>query len=93
MTFNPPPALDEATHQRFEVALSSANLRGLVEAFKFEGKTQRAIYDLFMSFMLSLRAQGREREEDLVFDALDFIAGWCSPEVRWFDTSLTGTKQ
>jgi hypothetical protein len=36
----------------------------------------------FTGKMLALRSEGREDEEDLVTDLLDFLTGWCSPQMR-----------
>jgi len=32
--------------------------------------------------MLGLRAAGRDDEEDVVTNAIDFVVGWCSPHMR-----------
>jgi hypothetical protein len=32
--------------------------------------------------MLELRAAGRDAEEDVVTDVLDFVVGWSSPHMR-----------
>jgi hypothetical protein len=29
-----------------------------------------------------LRVQGKEREEDLLLEVMDFIEGWCSPHMK-----------
>ena len=29
-----------------------------------------------------LRAAGREEDEDIVMDVMDFVVGWCSPRQR-----------
>jgi hypothetical protein len=31
---------------------------------------------------LPLRAAGRGRDEDLLMDAMDLLAGWCAPHMR-----------
>jgi hypothetical protein len=70
--------------ERLEAALDENELRGLVAEWRREGKSQVEVYDAFESFILALRSEGREADEDLVGDALDYIWGWCSPEAMWF---------
>jgi hypothetical protein len=57
-----------------------------------EGQSRVAIYVLFESFMMTLREEGRQADEDLLGDALDFMSGWCSQNLLWFDPPLT-TKE
>jgi hypothetical protein len=77
--------------ERMETALrgNMDGLHDLVAEWRREGKSQLEVYEVFVSFMLALRSEEREVDEDLVTDVLEFIYGWCSPGARWFEHSLT----
>jgi hypothetical protein len=75
--------------ERLEAALSDNELRGLVAEWRREGRSQVEVYDVFESFMLALRSEGREADEDSVADALDYIGGWCLREAMWFERALS----
>jgi hypothetical protein len=81
--------LDQRRREQLEAALAAKDLRGLVAAWQAAGQSQAAVYDAFLAFMLALRAEGREADEDAVADAMDFISGWCSRAAMWFDRELT----
>ena len=66
----------------------ATKLRDLVAEWRREGKSQVEVYDVFESFMLALRSEGREVDEHLVGDALDYIGGWCPREAMWFERAL-----
>ena len=81
--------LDDAIRLRFESALRARDLRTLATALHSEGVGQVEIYDLFASFWTILRDGGRESDEEVIEDAMDFIWGWCRREAPWFDRGLT----
>ncbi|MBI1832275.1 MAG: hypothetical protein HYR84_12600 [Planctomycetes bacterium] len=82
--------LDEETRARFEDALRRGDLKGLCDRMKLQGLSQVAIYDLFASFALALRDEGRDVDEETVGDgSLDFTWGWRSRDKMWFDRGLT----
>jgi hypothetical protein len=54
-------------------------LRSLVRTLRAEGQDQAAILDLFEQARRHLRETGRDRDEDVVMEVMDFLVGWCSP--------------
>ena len=56
-------------------------LRALVTNLLAEAQTQPAILELFETARKQLRQAGRERDEDTIMEAMDFLAGWCSPHM------------
>lgn len=71
-----------------ERAVSAENPVGALTAIaanmRDNGANQQQVYDVFMEFMLVLRAENRQSEEDSVGDVLDYIWGWCGPDHRIF---------
>lgn len=59
-------------------------LVSLAASMRDKGIGKQEVYDLFLGYMLNLRAQNRAREEDAVCDALDYVSGWCEPDRRIF---------
>ena len=47
-----------------------------------DGQTREAVLDLFEHARQQLRQANREAEEDAVMDVMDFLVGWCSPQMR-----------
>ncbi len=84
--------MDELTRTRLTTGLKSAtpvdSLRQVVQDMKSAGNSQQEIYDLFVELLAMVRSDGTEQEDDAVRDVLDFIVGWCSPDMRLFDTTL-----
>lgn len=74
------------THERLFGALCSddpaENLRRAVQTLINEGHQPEALYAQLEGIVLDLRASGREAEEDLVLDVMDFLVGWSSPQLR-----------
>jgi hypothetical protein len=72
--------------QLFEEALASAEplweLRGVVRGLLADGHEREAILDDFERFRLVLQAAGRDSDEDVVLEVMDFVVGWCSPQLR-----------
>jgi hypothetical protein len=66
----------------FERALRSPEplnvLRSLALSLSSEGHSHDAILDIFEKARQELRSAGREADEDLVTDVMDFLVGWCS---------------
>src|SRR5262245_47990289 len=84
--------VEKEMRDRCEVALQAGDLRSLVMEMQAEGVSQVAIYDILASFVEALRQEGREADEGLVGDALDYIWGWCSRDRMWFDSGLTSKE-
>jgi len=66
-----------------EEALRSDNpyeeLRKLLKTMVAQGYERKKLIQELTDFALELRAANRENDEDLIFDMLDFLTGWCSP--------------
>lgn len=80
--------MDPDLQGRFEQALRQGELRSLALALRSEDCDQGEIYCLFHTFCQLLRDEGRETEQEVVEDALDFISGYCSPNLYWFGRPL-----
>jgi hypothetical protein len=52
-----------------------------VQSLQAQGQDQAAILDLFEQARHYLREAGRESEEDVVMEVMDFLVGWCSPHM------------
>jgi hypothetical protein len=67
-------------------ALKSSNpldeLRSLIKALLSEGRSPENILNLFKRNRQQLRSAGREADEDVVMEAMDFLTGWCSPSMK-----------
>jgi hypothetical protein len=70
---------------QLEAALKSsdplARLRSLVQHFQDQGQDPQTILLFFEQARQSLRVAGRQREEDIVLEVMDFLVGWCSPHM------------
>jgi hypothetical protein len=68
--------------QLYEDALQSMEpmweLRGIVRALLAEGVDRDQLQEELTQFALDLRAAGRERDEDIVTEVLDFLVGFSS---------------
>ncbi|MBI1949057.1 MAG: hypothetical protein HYS27_25440 [Deltaproteobacteria bacterium] len=60
-----------------------AALLGVARDLRDSGASQADVEALFREFLATPHCQG-EREDDLVRDALDFIVGFCAPNMRLF---------
>jgi hypothetical protein len=63
-------------------------LATLARAMKSEGMSQLEIYRFFDDYRARHQSDADETRYDAILDAMDFIAGWCSPSGRLFDTEL-----
>jgi hypothetical protein len=70
----------------FDQALRSSSpveaLRAQVIELSAKGHTKADIYAALEQFMLRLRADGREADENLVLDIMDTLVGWCHPDAQ-----------
>jgi hypothetical protein len=62
-------------------------LRTVAQHLLGEGQSKQAVLDLFDRARQRLREQGRERDEDIVMEVMDFLTGWCSPHMSLDDSS------
>jgi hypothetical protein len=71
---------------RIQSALMSsdplAELRSLIKCLLSQGRTPEGVLKLFEEARQQLRSAGREADEDVVMDAMDFLTGWCSPQMK-----------
>ncbi len=72
--------------QRLEAALRSDDpllcLRKVVQDMASEGADQNALVAELERFRAILQAEGRDTDEDVVLDVLDFVVGFCSPHLK-----------
>jgi hypothetical protein len=70
---------------RVQDALNSPDplnrLRSLVQALHDQGQEQSAILELFEKTRQQLHETGRDRDEDVIMEIMDFLVGWCSPHM------------
>ncbi len=68
----------------FNEALQSGtprrHLRSLVSDLHAQGQERQSILKELDDFRKELR-QSEEDEEDIVLDVLDFVTGWCHPDM------------
>jgi hypothetical protein len=71
----------------FERALRSANalveLRLIVQGLLDGGAERAAVLEELESFCLMLRESGRDEDEDTVLEIMDFLVGWCHPNMSF----------
>src|SRR5439155_13223602 len=74
----------------FEAALGQAlqsdeplqKARSLAQQLVNSGQSKQKILEQFEQSRQRLRKEGKEREEDVLLDVMDFIEGWCSPPMK-----------
>jgi hypothetical protein len=66
-------------------------LRATAAAWFAEGRTEKAVYDLFDDARTQLRVAGREADEDVVMEVMDCLVGWCSPHQVLKPTAVAPT--
>ena len=73
--------LDPRIHDALNNPAPLNQLRALVRRLQAQGQEESGILELFETARRELRAAGRDAEEDLVLEAMDFLVGWCSPHM------------
>lgn len=72
--------------EQFEEALRAPQpmlqLRNAVCRLLAQGQEREAIVKELERFRDNLRDKGREQEEDLVLEVLDYVTGWSSPHMN-----------
>lgn len=58
------------------------DLRTLVQTLVQQGSSPEAVLADLESLRSRLRAGGREADEDVVLEVMDFVVGFCSPHMR-----------
>ena len=57
-------------------------MREIVQSLLAASYDRQVVIENLTAFALELRAAGCEADEDTVFDVLDFLAGWCSADMK-----------
>ncbi len=57
-------------------------LRNRIQAMVRQGYEREKLIQELTDFALDLREVNREKDEDLITDILDFLTGWCSPNMK-----------
>lgn len=72
--------------EKAERALHADNptlaLRDVAAALLREGQTHEQVLRSFEELLMSFRASGRDTDEDVVLEVMDFITGYCSPHMK-----------
>jgi hypothetical protein len=75
-----------ASEPEMMIALSSASpleeLKNVTRALLSKGVSRQDVIERLEDLRSGLRDAGREREEDVVLDVLDFVSGWASPHMK-----------
>jgi hypothetical protein len=70
----------------FEAGLHDAEplhcLRERVRSLLVEGYSRQGLIAELERFRIVLQDAGREADEDVVLEVLDFLHGWCAPHMR-----------
>jgi hypothetical protein len=71
---------------RFDEALDdpepTLRLRSTVQTLLEEGWTRELALEALQEFRAQLQGAGREADEDVVLEVMDFVTGWSSPHVK-----------
>ena len=57
-------------------------LSAVVKELIAEGQSRASLTDELEGLRTVLRGEGREDDEDVVLEVMDFLSGWCSPHQR-----------
>lgn len=72
--------------QDFYAALDSEaqleSLRRYADRELRAGTPRQQLLAEFEELRTELRSAGRDQDDDVVLDVMDFVAGWCSPHAR-----------
>lgn len=78
--------IDEGIFTAFHRALDSsaplANLRAVVRDELTASIAREGVLAQLESLRFELRDSGRESQEDVVLEVVDFVSGWSSPHMR-----------
>lgn len=69
-----------------EKALRSDNpfeeIRNLLKTMIAQGYEREKLVQELINFALRLRAENREKDDDLILEMVDFLTGWCSSHMK-----------
>jgi hypothetical protein len=78
--------VNEGWSETLERALASETptltLRDAVVRAREEGVARERLQEQLEALRARLRHEGREEDEDVVLEVLDFLSGWSSPHLR-----------
>jgi hypothetical protein len=57
-------------------------VRQIILAERGRGVSQQEMYDALAGLVPRLRQSGRDAEEDVLFEVMDLLTGWCAPQHR-----------
>lgn len=58
------------------------DLRNLLKTMISQGYDREQLVEELIDFALKLRAENREKDDDLLLEMVDFLTGWCSPSMK-----------
>jgi hypothetical protein len=73
---------EDALDQALQSSEPLQEVRRVAEQLARDGLSKAAVLEQFEQTRQRLRVQGKEREEDLLLEVMDFIEGWCSPHMK-----------
>ena len=74
--------LEKSLEEALQSAEPVLRLRDLVRQWMSQGKEKTTVLGLLEESREELRRAGREQDEDVVMDVMDFLLGWCSPQMN-----------
>ena len=77
--------MDMSPAEQFDQALRAQEpmecIREVVRCLLSQGYEREAVATKLESFRRLLQQGGRDADEDVVLEVMDFLAGWCSPHM------------
>lgn len=64
------------------------SLREAVQYLLTQKRTREAVLAELEDFQALLQKEEREEDEDVVLEVMDFLTGWCSPQMALSETLL-----
>ncbi len=74
--------LDDVFERALRSAQPTLELRAVAKELLVREQDRPATMATFEKARQQLREAGREKDEDVVMEVMDFLAGWCSPHVK-----------
>jgi hypothetical protein len=72
----------EAYQQAFGSPDPLRALRAIVQKQVEAGNDRTTLLAELERYRAVLRAEGRDQDEDLILEVMDFLVGWCHPDMR-----------
>jgi hypothetical protein len=74
--------IEETVEEALRAVDPLGELRAVVLRLMSEGQDAESVLEMLEDKRRRLCEANRERDEDLVMDAMDFLTGWCSPHMK-----------